>query len=83
MKLNNTLKVIVLVLFMAFMLKVTIGVTKNERYNDAVEVLERNGSLILHDNGSATYVTPWETERETLRALNEVSKRHEIILHTI
>ena len=83
MKLNNILRIVVIVTAIGFATRLAVGFTVNERYEDAVETLKEYGIYHLHDNNTVTFTCPWEVERCVIRSLNEVSKRHPIILHTI
>lgn len=89
MKRNDIFRLLTIVLIMAFAIRLAIGFTANEirnekesRYNEAIETLQNNGVLFIHENGSAIYAMPWECEKETIQALNEISNRHELTIHT-
>lgn len=83
MKLGNVIRLVVIVTALGFGIRLAIGLTVNERYEEAVVTLKEYGVYHLHENNSVTYTTCWEVERKVIKALNEVSKRHEILLYTI
>jgi len=81
---NDIFRVIVMVLVLGLATRCAIGFTMNDRYNDAVILLKEYGVYNLSkDTDAVTYTTIHETERCVIRSLNEVSKRHPIILYTI
>jgi len=80
---KNILRLFTILVILAFATRLAIGLTVNERYEDAIETLDKHGVLRIEENGTVLFTTPYELEKETVRALNEVGKRHYIHLFTV
>jgi len=79
---NDIFRIVVMILVMGLATRVAVGLTVNERYNDAVSALRDHESFTFDSKGTAHITVQSEIERSYIRALLEVSKRHEIILTT-